>query len=473
MKWHVDRDPLFKTVDLKAGDTRATTLNDGVAAKVKLVSVLENCDTVRGAVRRAEVTVEINGTMVKLASGNYRLPVTIAGVQIDCPVTGGYLKRRERNVWALEGDARLRLWPAGSDWIDPDTFVYPVGQRWFASDTQMCNEPCFVDGVEPADTEGDIYYHNGLDFGAAEGLVDVLSPAEGLVVLREDRKLEGYEEVPAEPCPGRVTVLDRRGWCLGFAHLMTVEPEVQPGSIVQMGQKIGTVGKEGHSGGWSHLHLGITRRMDSGKWGSDDGYAFAWQAYHRQYTPDLIAHARPHHLTWNGDWIMLDGSRSWSRSGEITGYEWTFTDGATASGPKPARSYERGGVYSEILKVTDAAGRSDYDFAVVEVADRDSPDTPAPGIHLAYAPTFNIRPRDTVTFKVRTFGTTHGEELWDFGDGSPALTTQSDGNVDPHAPDGYAVLEHSFKGTGQYIVTVRRTSEHGMEAVARRCVHVV
>ena len=86
-----------------------------------------------------------------------------------------------QNAWALEKDARLRLWPAGSPWIEPGTFSYPVRQRWFASDTQMANEPVYVDGAElPGKT--DIYYHYGLDFGGAEGLVEVVAATDGLVV---------------------------------------------------------------------------------------------------------------------------------------------------------------------------------------------------------------------------------------------------------------------------------------------------
>ena len=38
---------------------------------------------------------------------------------------------------------------------------------------------------------------------------------------------------------------------------------------------------------------------------------------------------------------MLDASRSWSRSGTIARYEWTFCDGSTASGPEIERTYDR------------------------------------------------------------------------------------------------------------------------------------
>ena len=137
-----------------------------------------------------------------------------------------------------------------------------------------------------------------------------------------------------------------------------------------MGQKIGVLGKEGASGGWSHLHFDIKARQPSGKWGIQEGYAFLWEAYLREHKPQLIAVARPHHLIWAGEKVVLDGSRSWSAAGKIERYEWTFTDGTTATGPRVERTYDQPGEYSEVLKVVDARGRVDYDFAVVLVIDK-------------------------------------------------------------------------------------------------------
>src|SRR5207253_11174522 len=123
----------------------------------------------------------------------------------------------------------------------------------------------------------------------------------------------------------------------------------------------------------------------------------------------------------------------------------TFTDGKTATGATVERIYARPGVYSEVLKVTDGEGRIDYDFAVVNVLDKEHPDRLPPSIHAVYSPTFGIKPGDPVTFLVRTFRTTDGKETWDFGDGSPKVVVQSDGNVVKLAKDGYARTVHSFE----------------------------
>ena len=77
----------------------------------------------------------------------------------------------------------------------------------------------------------------------------------------------------------------------------------------------------------------------------------------------------------------------------------------------------------------------------------------------------SIRAGDPITFKVRTFGTTDGKEVWNFGDGSEKVEVQSDGNVKKLDPNGYAVTTHSFKAPGDYIVRVERSDRDGIRAV--------
>ena len=108
---------------------------------------------------------------------------------------------------------------------------------------------------------------------------------------------------------------------------------------------------------------------------------------------------------------------------------------------------------------------------MVQVLDRSNPEPLPPTIHAAYSPTIGIKPGDPITFKVRTFRTTDGHETWDFGDGTPAVDVQSDGNTDSHARDGYAVTTHRFEKPGHYLVRVERTDRRGATATAR--LHVV
>jgi murein DD-endopeptidase MepM/ murein hydrolase activator NlpD len=461
----------FVAVDLGIGETQDVTLTNGQKVAVKLIDVKDFRDSLRGAVRRSEVKVEVAGKEVTLGSATYHLPVTVGNVQIDCPITKGYVARANKltsnmDAWGLEKDARLRLWPAGTPVIDVSTFMYPARQAWFATNTQFSNEPSYVDGGEKPGTGG-IYYHYGLDMGGAEGLVDVVAATDGLVVSVGTEKLPGYDGTPVAPRYDVVYLLDDRGWFYRYSHLHTIAASVKLGQRVRMGDSIGILGKEGGSGGWSHLHFDISGKQPSGKWGIIDGYAFLWETNLRERQPKLIAVARPHHFVSLGEKVVLDGSRSWSAAGKIVKFEWTCTDGQTGDGPTLERAYSKPGIYSEILKVTDAAGLVDYDFAFVDVVDRAHPEQIPPSIHPAYAPTQGIKAGDQIKFLVRTFNTTDGEETWDFGDGSPKVIVHSDGNVAIHAKDGYAITTHKYEKPGVYLTRVERTDRGGFTAVGR------
>ena len=467
--------PLFRVVDLNRGEAAQTALSDGKKVNVKLLDVDETRDAIRSAVRLARVSVEVDGRKLTLDSGNYRLPVKFAGVQIDCPVTKGYYVNCDpfEDSWGLEKDARLRIWPANSPWFEREKFTYPARQRWFATQTQIGNEPAYVDGGDCPPRK--IYYHSGNDIGGCEGFVDVVSACDGLVVSARGKAMEGYTNAPFYKPHGDydyVYVLDEHGWFYRYAHLQSIDDGVQPGKRVKAGEKIGVLGKEGSSGGWAHLHFDIKALQPSGRWGIQDAYAFLWEAYVQEHKPDVIAVARPHHLAEVGDNVVLDGSRSWSPAGQMKDYEWSFTDGSTAKGARVERRYEKAGAYSEVLKVTDSRGRVAHDIATVQVLGKNQTNNFPPTIHAAYAPTFGIHAGDAVTFKVRTFRTTAGSETWDFGDGSSSVEVQSDGNAKPIGKDGYAVTQHRYARPGHYIARVERRNERGEMAVARLAIEV-
>jgi Peptidase family M23/PKD domain len=462
--------PWVRTADLDIGESQEITLHDGQMARLKLVGVEEIRDSLRQAVREARVKVEVNGAVLTLTSATYHLPVVAGGVQIDCPITRGHLANSSMgNVWSLQKEARFRLWPAGSSWMQPGTFTYPARQRWLASDTQMANEPTFVNGDE-APGQTNVYYHYGLDFGGAEGMVDVVAATDGLVVSAGGRTLPAHTNSPAQARYDVIYIVDGRGWYYRYSHLMTLY--VRPGQQVRMGQRIGILGKEGGSGGWSHLHFDITSPQPSGKWGIQDAYAYVWEAWQREDRPKILALARPHRLAVTDAPVWLEGGNSWSATGPIKRYDWTFTDGTTATGPRVKRRYERPGTYSEILKVTDAAGAEAWDFAVVQVYDPARAKSLPPTIHAACYPTRYVRAGEPVTFKVRTFRTQHGQEAWDFGDGTPPERVHSDGNANVHAKDGYAVTEHRYTQAGHYLARVERSNERGETAVAHLAVEV-
>ncbi|MFN7993571.1 MAG: PKD domain-containing protein [Bryobacteraceae bacterium] len=460
--------PLGRNVDLNRGESQKVTLSDGKSVNVRLMDTSATRDSIRAAVRSAQVDLEIEGRSVTLQCGEYHLPVTVGQVRIDCPVMGAVNANTDQDAWALEKDARIRLWPAGSPLATPGTLAYPIRQRLFATLTQATNEPTYVDGGESA-RRRKIYYHAGFDMGGAEGLVDVLAAADGVVICRGKQVLPQFRGNRAvETENNAFFILDDRGWIHRYFHMQSIVSSATLGSRVRMGQKVGVLGKEGGSGGWAHLHYDLKAVQPSGRWGTEDAFAYVWEAYRNEYHPELIALARPHHLVVPGEEAVLDGTRSWSANGSIVRYEWTFTDGTKGEGPIVRRTYTGPGEYCETLKVTDAAGRTDYDFSIVLVNEKSSPsgaERVPPAIHPAYFPTMDLKPNQPITFLVRSFGTTDGEETWDFGDGSAKVKVKSDGNLEEHARAGYQRTEHRYQKTGTYIVTVDRRNARGDRAV--------
>ncbi len=440
----------FAVADLKTGEARTVELPGGLAVPVRILRIAETRDAAQNAVREARVTASVDGVEIELRCANYELPRPARRVQVDCPVTAAYLANSTIDHWGLRADARLRLWPAASPWMPPGEIGYPLKQRWFLTHTQMANEPTYADRGEQQSRKK-VYYHAGLDLGGAEALAQVVAATDGLIVsLGKEVLPEHKSGTPVAPRYDVIYLRDKRGWYYRYSHLYSFDPSLKLGAEIKQGAKLGLLGKEGGSGGWTHLHFEIKSRQPSGEWGTQEGYAFLWEAYIREFSPDIIAVARPHRYARAGDEVLLDGSRSWARDGKPS-FHWKLSDGRTADAPSIRRRYLKPGTYSEILEVKDAHGHVAYDFATVNVYGDDDPIA----INASYFPSLDLKRGQPVTFKVRTFGTTSGEETWDFGDGSPRRSTKSDGNVEKLAPNGYAVIEHTYKKPGDYIVTIK------------------
>jgi murein DD-endopeptidase MepM/ murein hydrolase activator NlpD len=463
-------DSLRTVIELNKGKSIEAVLSNGARVTVRLIDLVSERDRVCLAVRSSRVKVSINNREVTLTAGTYNLPLTVGDIKIDCPITGDYARDIDGGRWGLHKDARFRLWPADSPQYAPDAFSYPLDQGMFVSDTQMTNEPAFVDGAENYHRRGAIHYHHGLDFGGAEAMVKVFSVTDGLVVAAADGILSGYEETPATDIydlarHDGIAILDDRGWYHCYAHLYRVQTDVVTGKRVKQGQTIGILGKEGGSGGWAHLHYHIMCRQPSGEWGVEDAYPYLWESYLRRFEPAVVAIARPHKVAVTGETVTLDAGKSKNLSGGGLLYRWSFSDGTEASGPLQKMVYSRPGTYSEIVRVSDPGGTVDYDFTVVQVNGKDNPDAVPPGIHAAFYPTAGIKPGDSVTFKVRTFEARSGVEVWDFGDGSRPVIVKSNG--------GYVETTHRFSGPGDYLVTVNRTGDLGYRATAHLHVRIV
>ncbi len=462
-------DSLFQSVDLDVGQSREVVLRDGTKVTLRLLDLKEERDPVRDALRGAALTVEVNGVRGTIPCATYNLPTDLGGVRIDCPVVKGYL-RSYSNYWSIERDARFRIWPAKGPLIQPGTFVYPVEQRWGAASTLFDNE---IGDGELYGPER-VYYHQGFDFGGADRIVPVYAATDGVVVSARGESVDGNPDC-VRPRYDVVYLRDPRGWYYRYSHFDSIDDAVQVGGRVSIGQQIGVLGKEGGSGGWSHLHFELIRPQENGKYGSDSMYAFLHQVYLERNDEPVIAVARPQILGFAGQPVLLDASRSWSAVGaEGMKYEWSFADGTTATGARVSHVFAEPGRYRPTLKVTDRAGNVDYDFGKVTAAAPDVAPLKRCYLHAAYWPTKTIHAGDEVAFLARSFRfePTQGDEIWDFGDGSPPARTRSDGAVDHHNKDGYGRVTHRFEKPGNYIVTVRRSNDDGQWAMDKLDVRV-
>jgi murein DD-endopeptidase MepM/ murein hydrolase activator NlpD len=450
--------PLLRTVDINKGETMKVKLHDGSTVEVQVLAVEPINDSVFEALRQVNVIIRVNGIQKTIRSGNYNLPVTIGNAQVDCPVTLDYMKRAHVDWWGLEKDVRLRLWPAGSPFAWPGTFTYPVSQKWLASFTQYSNEPVLDNS--PPDTNKKIYYHAGIDLGGAEDMAEVFAATDGIVVSARGEVLKDEPDNPVSPRYDVVYLRDDRGWYYRYSHFASIAPAIQVGQRVRSGTKLGMLGKEGGSGGWTHLHFEIKSRQPSGKWGTQDSYAFLWEAYRRQYDPEILAVARPHKVIRKGERTTLSAANSWAKN-EIVSYEWKLSDGSTKSGKEIEAKYDQAGTYSEIVKVTDARGNYDYDFAVVKVYEGANGEGVLPDIHATFYPTMDIRVGEKVFFQVRSRWTTEGYDVWNFADGSDPVPVKSNIETTNHAKVGYSIVSHRFAKEGDYLVKVHRKSPRG------------
>ena len=470
--------------DLDIGESVAVGI-EGRERQLKLLEVIEPRCTVRGVIRFPRIKVEVDGNPIDVHAALYHMPVEVDRLRVGCSVTKGVSEAvsRHRNVYSLDKDARIRCWAVGDPLFDELPLVYPVKQTWFSSMTQMANERVYVDGGELPTLKPDqyVYHHYGMDFGGFDKAVPVVAARAGTVVCVGEDAVKDYDEdAGGSPRYDRVVVRDETGWHFLYSHIEMISPEIELGGRIESGKFVGTLGKEGSSGGWSHLHFGIRSPQPSGRYGEVEGYPFLVEAWLAELPGALIACARPHLAAAVGETIELDGSRSLCDGAGIASYRWTLQDGREIEGERVETTYDREGMYSEILTVKDDKGRSDVDFCVVQILPKDGdPSKTPPSIHLTHYPTQNIRAGQPVAFKVRAFfkgpfaENNAGEETWDFGDGTRAVTWSSLPARGAASTDtDYGERWHSYKSPGRYIVKVSRTGANGLTATAQVKVEV-
>ena len=309
------------------------------------------------------------------------------GVQVDCPITGGYRdEQRRRPLGAGQGRPAPAL--AGGLALDragdasstrPASAGSPRARRWPTSRSTST--------AARSPSVKKIYYHNGLDIGGAEGLVEVVAATDGLVVSAgTDRAGRATRTPPSSPRYDVVYLLDDRGWYYRYSHLQTIDPAIKPGATVQDGpedrrarqgrrqrrlvapplrdHEPAAVGQVGDAGG---LRLPLGGRTSASRSPSSS--------------------PSPGRTTWPGPASTVVARRlevvepvGPDRALRVDLRRRHDRDRARgSSGPTTAR-----GRTARSSRSPTAPGRVDYDFAVVQVLDRANPEPLPPTIHAAY-----------------------------------------------------------------------------------------
>jgi large repetitive protein len=149
----------------------------------------------------------------------------------------------------------------------------------------------------------------------------------------------------------------------------------------------------------------------------------------------------------DGQTVLFDASTS---TGAIASYQWNFGDGARGDGLTDDHAYDTPGTYVVTLTVVDPYGRT---------ASKSQSITVTPGLQpsaaFVFSPT-NPRVGQNLNFNASASrppaGGTIVSYTWDFGDGTPRVTT------------GSQVQGHTYTTAATYTVTLVVTDNSGRTA---------
>jgi KaiC/GvpD/RAD55 family RecA-like ATPase/chitodextrinase len=153
--------------------------------------------------------------------------------------------------------------------------------------------------------------------------------------------------------------------------------------------------------------------------------------------------------------ITFNASPSYSPDGLIEGYEWSFGDGANATGIVVNHAYSSIGIYIAILKITDNHGMTDSKNETISVSKY-------PIASFEYEP-INPVVGEVVTFNASTSTPDGGslvEYRWNFGDNTSIIETDS-------------IANHTYTKHGNYKVSLNVTDSEGLSSTTSKNVTVL
>ena len=142
----------------------------------------------------------------------------------------------------------------------------------------------------------------------------------------------------------------------------------------------------------------------------------------------------------------------------IVSYRWDFGDGGFANGPTISYAFDTPGTYTVKLTIFDALGRSAFTTRSVSVGQSQRPTA-----EFVFSPTDPLT-NQAVNFNASASVATAGRRIvsytWDFGDGTPLVTS------------GVAITSHGYGVPRTYTVTLTVTDDIGRTGTISKTVAV-
>jgi hypothetical protein len=374
---------------------------------------------------KADVDVNVSGTVFTLKMQPYQMPVVVNGLRIYVEAVREIDEISNLDpVDKMEKDVRFSVAIEGEPWGVPADLEFPVAEyRWRSAPYNNT-----WGALVPFNL---LYYHRGEDYGAIPDKLDVTAWVDGEIILSP---LSGSKNGS-----NSIMIRDKNGMIFDYSHcnLEFIDPGIIKGRAVLKGQYIAKTGmtwdgrKSQHSD--PHLHTGLGYK----------GYQlslfpYSIEAYLRKYDDKVLAVAGGYRFAKAGETIELDGSRTVCRDGEkIVSYQWTLHDGQTVNQPVVKLTYTLPGYYSEELTVKTASGAIDKDFLQVRINDQNSTGNIAYGWSY-YSPVRNIKPGQDILFWNRLINTATDVKI-NYGDGTDAQIIRDE-------------IKHSYNKSGNYTV---------------------